>query len=259
MNNYYQVLGVQRNAHAAEIKRAYRKLVQQLHPDINPDPQAQELIRLVNEAYDVLGDEAKRREYDYRLENPYAVTYEPPPHRDPRYQGSRTYRPPRKKDTTQLDLMTAALPFMKPVAIAGCLIFLFLLVDFFLPPTQQAETIIRFRNEGYRRGWQDYLVTNTGREIKISAEDVQVLSVNSPLVFTESALIGVLLNVRTPDGSVTIGNLGTLYGNFIFVPLLLMVGSGLGIFSVGSVEFRFNLGLVNLFILIFNLVLIILS
>lgn len=262
MNDYYQVLGVHRSAHAAEIKRAYRKLVQQLHPDINPDPQAQELIKLVNEAYDVLGDEVKRREYDYRLENPYTQTYEPPAtpsHRDPRYRGRGAYRSPQPKRPTQRDLMRAAVPYLKPVAVAGCLLFSFLFADFFLPPNQSVETLVKFRNETFGRGWQDYLITNTGREMKIASEDVQALSVNTQLVFTESALVGVVMNVQTIDGTVNISNLGTLYDNFIFVPLLLIISSVVWITAIGSIEFRFNLGIVNVFMLIFTVILILIS
>lgn len=262
MEDYYRVLGVPRTAQPAEIKRVYRKLVQQLHPDVNPDPQAQEHIKLVNEAYDVLGDEVKRSQYDYRLENPYTQIFEPPAapsHRDPRYRGRSAYKPPQPKGPTQRDLMMASLPYLKPVAITGCLLFILLCADFFLPPTKHIETLVKFRNENYRRGGQDYLITDTGREIKIAAEDAQSLTVSMQIVFTESALMGVLMDVQTNDGTVNISNLGTLYDNFIFVPLLLVVGCVLWIASIGSIEFRFNLGIVIVFMLIFTVILIFIS
>jgi hypothetical protein len=50
-------------------------------------------------------------------------------------------------------------------------------------------------------------------------------------------------------------NLATLYGNFVFVPLLLLLFSLIGLTRVGNVEFRFNLGVVNAFVLIFTLIL----
>ena len=63
--DYYEVLGVGRNASAAEIKKAYRKLAKKYHPDTNPnDKQAEEKFKEVSEAYDVLGDEEKRKMYD---------------------------------------------------------------------------------------------------------------------------------------------------------------------------------------------------
>jgi len=63
--DYYKVLGVAKNASAAEIKKAYRKLAQQHHPDANPgNTQAEDRFKEISAAYDVLGDEDKRRQYD---------------------------------------------------------------------------------------------------------------------------------------------------------------------------------------------------
>src|SRR3954471_284633 len=63
--DYYQVLGVPEKATADEIKKAYRKLAKQHHPDANPNnPQSAERFKEIGEAYSVLSDAGKRKQYD---------------------------------------------------------------------------------------------------------------------------------------------------------------------------------------------------
>ncbi len=62
--DYYAVLGVPRNASQADVKKAYRKLAQRYHPDTAKDAGAEERFKEISSAYDVLGDAAKRKEYD---------------------------------------------------------------------------------------------------------------------------------------------------------------------------------------------------
>ena len=69
--DYYEVLGVDKNASEDDIKKAYRKLAKQYHPDLHPgDKEAAEKFKEINEANEVLSDDKKRKQYDFEREHP---------------------------------------------------------------------------------------------------------------------------------------------------------------------------------------------
>ncbi len=82
VRNYYAILGVPKNATSEEVKKSFRKLARQYHPDVNPgDKTAEEKFKDINEAYNILCDQTKRAEYDLRL------------------FGKGKRRPPQRRDT----------------------------------------------------------------------------------------------------------------------------------------------------------------
>ncbi len=66
--NYYQILGLQRDVSQEEIKKAYRRIAKQYHPDSNPgNREAEKKFKEASEAYEVLSNEEKRENYDHKL------------------------------------------------------------------------------------------------------------------------------------------------------------------------------------------------
>ncbi len=86
MNDYYQTLGVSRDADPKTIKSAYRRLIKEYHPDRNSDPGAEEKFKKIQKAYEVLSDETKRADYDRYGHN----AYEQQSDYQQRYQGAGT-------------------------------------------------------------------------------------------------------------------------------------------------------------------------
>ncbi|MDO8503685.1 MAG: DnaJ C-terminal domain-containing protein [bacterium] len=98
--DYYEVLGVSKSASEADLKKAYRKLALQWHPDKNKSPEAEKKFKEINEAYEVLSDKNKRSAYDQFGHSAFTPGGQPPPGAGPfggfgfpgGFQGARTYR-----------------------------------------------------------------------------------------------------------------------------------------------------------------------
>ena|SRR5688572_31471701 len=244
MKDYYQILHVRRGTSVPEIKRAYRMLVQQLHPDVNPDPAAHELIKEVNEAYDVLGDESKKRDYDYRFDNPYITVDAPqqPVHRDPRYRRSTTYSA-SSNTYTQQELMQIYLPYALWCCRIGLLLATLIFLDAFLPERQTTEEIAEIYNvrSARRNAYRyDVLVTQSGIEIKLYEHKVSYFLDKDRILINRTQILRIPVRVSGEGGIPSI-EVGHIYRTTIFLPIVLFLTSGLGLFLRKKVDLSFSL------------------
>lgn len=260
MKDYYQVLGVNTNASSETIKRAYRRLVVLYHPDRNPDPEAHEMIKEINEAYDVLSDEEKRKSYDLRFMQDWIEPVQDvqPPHRDPRYRRKSPpdhYQSSRKQ--SQYELMEEYLPYVKWFCYAGFLVTLLLAIDWMLPFKTSEEIIQQIYAVKGRFGSIMYFIveTNTGKEIVMYREEVLDFYEQSGIKVYSTLLYSTPMMVSDP-ASVKFVKLGYIYRSLVFMPALLFFISLGGIFFRKNVEFSFNLNIVAAILLIVNLYLI---
>jgi hypothetical protein len=254
MKNYYSILGVSPTAHAADIKRTYRKLALQYHPDRNPDPQAEQFFKEINEAYDVVGDTQKRYEYDQQLLNPMDETsvVSPPTHRDPRYRPHA--RTQTKKPSAEQQLMQRAVPYLTYVAWAGIFVVLVMVADFALPSQIERTFVVGFKSTRIRYTSQEHLITMDGARYRITDEARLALNIGDTVEFVHSAFLHRL--VRLQAKNIYITNLATVYSNYVFVPMVLAILSILGVVIKNKVEFLFNVGIVNIFVLVITLILL---
>jgi hypothetical protein len=258
MKDYYQTLGIYAQASHAEIKSAFRKMVVQYHPDKNPSAEASRLIVEINEAYEVLGDPAKRNLYDDLLAGRKSISEAPQAaqHRDPAYRK----RPPspnfKSKQQLTLEMMQEYLPvtlFMSRVAFA---LFLFITLDFLLPTVTQQETIQKItmpRTGPYQTANKKFF-TNTGTGFEVSSETAKKFKLGMAVQVTYSSLVHVPTYLESSASNITIKVPTTIYGTFIFIPLLLMVTSSIGSFYRKGVEFSFNIGITNCLLTLFTFI-----
>lgn len=267
MKDYYEILGVSRGASDAEIKRAYRKLAVKYHPDKNKEASAQDHIRAINEAYDVLGDVEKRRAYDLGQYKPlidtYTVSEEPRPHRDPAYRRRRPPKNAASGKSTMRELIERYTPFFINVSVAAFAFCVLLLVDYLLPFSKTMEKVIDTQYYTSARVRYSspsvYLVVVTNENNRYKLEDVDLPVKTGDLIFSSSTrLLGVPIFIQFNTGGQWTFR-PTIYRNFVFLPLILLVTSSLGVFLKRYTELRFNLGIVNGILLILSVFLLLTS
>lgn len=251
MQDYYQILGISPRATNLEVKRSFRKLALQFHPDRNGTPESEERFKEINIAYEVLKDPQKRALYDLSLRpSVYRDQFEKTNHRDPAYRRSRAYAMKREEVKSSRELMEEYLPKFRWACWAGLVLCFFVILDYALPFTsyrQEVKEIFRLYRTGRGGGTiydHDELITKNGTRIYLRDNDVLYFK-ESPFVnIQETRIFNKIITVATANEEYKV-RVAAIYSGLFFVPVILLISSLLGISIRNSIEFPFNLSIVS--------------
>jgi len=255
MKDYYQILGVSRVATQEEIKRAFRRLAIAYHPDRNPSREAESFIKEIIEAYQVLEDPVQRQRYDELIEGNFPLEREKParPHRDPYYRRQPPNPHYRSEKQRMLDMMQANMKYALFMSWCTVAFSLVLALDFSLPPRQQTEIIKTFKRHRYVTDAEKF-TTDRGNEFKVDRLDLQKLRAGESITVHYSPWLDVPLYLVNDQNREAVKIPATIYGNFIFIPVVLVLASLTGVGYRRGTMFRFNLGIVNFLLLLLNII-----
>ena len=257
MKNYYFILSLNIYASDAEIKHSYRRLALQFHPDKNPTPEAESIFKEVNEAYEVLGDPLRKAIYDQMLRGvPTEEQVQEPvrTHRDPRYRPRPTTNAPRRPTHREeiLAMMASNLRYALMISRLTLLFSVVLITDYSLRPV---KTITEVLSENpTNRGSSYKLELRDGKTVSVSREGARNLRRATNISIYRSAWFSIPLALEDEQTHYRTHVQLSIYGNFIFWPILLLLTSLVGTFYWKGVEFRFNVGVVNFILFLLTLV-----
>ncbi len=264
MKDYYKILGVRSTAPDADIKRAFRQLAIRYHPDKNPNPSAAVMFQEINDAYEILSDASKKDLYDYRRRNPMADFVQPPPqaqHRDPAYRKPRAKGSNLKSERQrQLEMMKRYHPSMNRITIVCFLFAMLLTIDYLLPKRERHEKIVEAYSESRNVGRHSttfwVIKTNSGIRASLPFEVSEYFQVNESVTIYSSLILN--FNRRVEESGHVIPIRNSIYGNFIFAPVVLLFVSLLAFSYRKDAERSFNYSLTSLIILVFTVIIILL-
>ncbi|MBT1687878.1 DnaJ domain-containing protein [Dawidia soli] len=265
MKDYYAILGIRATAHAAEIKRVYRRLVVQYHPDKNPDPQAHAYMAEINEAYDVLGDPDARAAYDLRRTQGWTdlvatttaagQTPPPPRHRDPKYRPrpAPTMSARRQREA----LMNKCVPYIKWFNYVGLLVTVLFALDYVLPYSvveSEVENYYFQRPGGRGRNLSAvlHLSLTNGDHLKVYDYDGP-RPVQARVQYRRTLVYHTAMSLYY---QATDFKMGYNYRALALFPIVLLGTSLAAVLRRKNIEFFFNASFVNGLLLVITLWLI---
>ncbi len=238
MKDYYKILEVKKGATQQEIKTAYRSLAKKYHPDKSSSVYATQLFTEVNRAYEVLSDPDQKQKHDQQSS------------RDQHHQ--QRYRPTsRPRGKQQLDLRPYV-PYFRVSSWVGLVLSLFICVDFSLPRKVIDERIVKIENivARDRNGGGQIVakeVITTSGSYHIGDERPQHLYKDQPIKIQKTMILNIstLVDFSTDQNRIEYALAASIYGNFSFAWIILLMTSLAGTVLKKSPEMILNLGIVN--------------
>ncbi|WP_022821940.1 J domain-containing protein [Hymenobacter norwichensis] len=272
MKTYYAVLELDERASPDDIRRAYRRLVLLTHPDRTTDPTQHRRYLAINEAYETLGDRARRIRYDAQLarqRQPVPLVFEvvqdgTRPHPDPalRRRGGR-YPFFGNQNPTQLPLhiryaaeFKRALPRFRMVAYASLLCVLIIAVDFNRTEILPDETVreVAYVTSRTKRGnWYYFRIFTENTRFKVNS--TIELAKGDQVMVEQTPWFGKVKNVTINSGKMHGNTLQISNFDLLWSLAVLVVGSALLVlFLEVRPDRAFNLGFANSLVAFFMVV-----
>ena len=209
---------------------------------------------MVQEAWETLGDPLQRTLYDQLLDQPVQPPL--PGHRDPAYRrkpsaGTRKPSPPSPEKV----LMFKLVPYATQVLHIGLFLSAFVALDLFLPEQTFHEVIVR---DHRTRQYHDF-TTDKGHVFQAPYPFNRPFIHEPEITVAVSPVLHVLKHIDTLSGSFRLKNLPSVYANFFFIPLIMLLVPAAGLVFKTKGEARFNFGVVTMLVLLFNIVFFALS
>lgn len=248
-------MGLNTFAHIQEVKRAYRKLALQFHPDKNHSAEAASIFVEVNEAYEILGDPQRKFEYDQLLQGVPVPNQTFTTHRDPRFRRGPVAEESGSTRKEVLDAMRTYIHYAVMFSRVALLFSLVLITDYSLPPEKVREEVTgkRIKQES-RYSQSSQLSLQDGEVITLKKEIAREFDRGSIITVHNTAMFSVPLVLENETTGFKAKVPVSIYGNFKFLPLIMLITSLLGTFWWKGVEFRFNLGIVNILLILLSFV-----
>ncbi|MBX2896764.1 MAG: J domain-containing protein [Cyclobacteriaceae bacterium] len=244
MKNYYFILGLKTFAHVQEVKRAYRKLALQYHPDRNATAEAASIFIEITEAYEILSDPQRKFEYDRLLQGVQPVPVEHS--RDPRFRRGPVARESASKRREALELMRLYLKYAVMFSRLALIFSVVLIADYSMPVKKERNEIIDIsRRREARYAQSSQLALEDGEVLTLNQETARQFQRGAIITLHTTSLFSVPLILENEKTHFKSKVPVSIYANFVFLPLIMLITSLIGTFWWKGVEFRFNLGIVN--------------